>query len=303
MEAPAPGPGRSLGHYRLETYLGSGPMGLVYLARAPHVRRPVAIKVLAPDRLDHESRRRLRVEAVKLARLRHRNVAAIFDFASTGGYDYIVMEVVTGSSLEETIKTSPLPASVVASLGAQLARGLDAVHSTGVVHGALTPGNVRVTPQGVLKILDFGVGLSRGRCPLTRPGGNPLPVSALHGLAPERLLGLDADVRADVFSAGAILYELICGRPVHAATDPRGLMDAILNRPPDPPSAVRTGLVVDPRLEAIVMRALDRNPNARFQRASEMADALDALQIDRHDSLSPWLSRAYAISSASTPAL
>jgi len=300
MEAPAPG--RTLGHYRLETYLGSGPMGVVYLARAQHVRQGVAIKVLAPERLDHESRRRLRIEAAKLARLRHRNVAAVFDFASTGGHDYVVMELVAGSTLEEAISRSPLPASLVVSLGAQLARGLEAVHSTGVVHGCLTAGNVRVTPQGVLKILDFGIGLSRGRSPLTRPGGAQLPVTALQGLAPERLLGLDADVRADVFSAGAILYELISGRPLHAATDARSLMDAIVNRQPCPPSAVRTGLVVDPRLEAIVMRALDRNPNARFQGAGEMADAIDLLQLDRGES-SSWISRACEWSPCSSPAL
>src|SRR5262245_54248493 len=272
----APGPGRTIGHYRLETFLGSGPMGVVYVAQAPHLRRPVAIKVLAPERLDAEARRRLRIDAIKLARLRHPNVARIFDCGSAPEHDYVVMEVVPGCSLEDLIRAAALEEDLSLRLAAQLARGLEAAHSAGVVDGSLTSGNVRVTPQHVLKILDFGLGLSRTRSPLASMTAGPVSGAQLRWLAPERLLGIEADERADIFSAGAILYEMFSGRPLYAESDTTGLIDAMLNRAPAPLSA-GPSRPVDPRLEAIVFRAVDRNPNARFQSAGELFRALEAL--------------------------
>src|ERR1035441_6427214 len=158
MAAPTPSPGHILGHFRLIEQIGAGGMGIVYRARDERLERDVAVKVLNAKTLgDVAASTRFRREALILSRLNHPNVEAVYDFHSEQGLDYLVMEYVPGASLDERLERGPLAENEVVSLGTQLARGLAAAHARGVLHRDLKPGNLRVTPEQVLKILDFGL--------------------------------------------------------------------------------------------------------------------------------------------------
>jgi serine/threonine-protein kinase len=270
----------------------------VFLGRDTHLCRPVAIKVLAADRLDHESRRRLREEALTLSRLSHPNVAAVFDFGSDCDIDYLVMEFVPGTTLDVLLTRGPLASASVASLGAQLARGLAAAHDAGIVHRDVKPGNLRVTPDGTLKILDFGVATlaSQGSSSVTTASGeNAIPALAgtIQYMAPERLRGTAASPTADIFSAGAVLYEMACGQPAYFDSHPIRLIESILTGRPKRPSALNPD--VDARLECIILRALDHDPSRRYQSAADLGHALQALTEGASDtpvtSLARWAGR------------
>ncbi len=283
MEAAAVG--RALAHYRLDAPLGSGGMGVVFLAQDTRLCRPVAVKVLQPDRFSEESRRRLHDEALMLSRLSHPNVAAVFDFGADSEIDYLVMEYVPGTTLDVLLQRGPLAPDLVASLGAQLAHGLSAAHATGIVHRDIKPGNLRVTPEGLLKILDFGVAAS----PIAGPQAvtstsvhvtAPLMAGTIQYMAPERLRGgAAADPRADIFSAGAVIYEMAAGRPPFADPQTVRLIELILAGKPKRPSLFNPR--IGPVLEAIILRALDPNPERRFARASDLAEALEKTRLRR----------------------
>ena len=150
--------GLPLGHYRVVERIGAGGMGQVYRAQDQHLGRDVAIKVLPPGTLsDETARKRFRNEALTLSRLNHPNIATIHDFDTQAGVDFLVMEYVPGTTLSEKLAAGPLPEKEVARLGAQLAEGLTAAHEQAVIHRDLKPGNLRLTTDGRLKILDFGL--------------------------------------------------------------------------------------------------------------------------------------------------
>jgi serine/threonine-protein kinase len=259
-------------------------MGVVFLAQDTHLCRPVAIKVLHPDRLNEEARRRLHDEALTLSRLSNPNVAAVFDFGSDSDIDYLVMEYVPGTTLDVLLHRGPLNPETVAALGLQLARGLSAAHVTGIVHRDIKPGNLRVTPEGLLKILDFGVATSAlpGPQAVTSTGVLERPTTlagTIQYMAPERLRGNPADPRADIFSAGAVIYEMACGRPPFADPQPVCLIESILNGKARRPSLINPR--ISPALESIIMRALDLDPARRFARAIDLADALETVTVRR----------------------
>lgn len=278
--------GSTLAHYRLESVLGKGGMGVVYLAQDQRLHRPVAVKVLAADRLDSRSRDRLRAEGLVLSSLSHPNVATIFDFGREGHVDYLVMEFVPGTTLDALLAGGPLRSDRVAALGMQLARGLAAAHAADVIHRDIKPGNVRVTPDGLLKILDFGVATSPAIpawSDTTRSGARVF--QALAGtcryMAPERLRGGAADARSDIFSAGVVLYEMACARAPFTDDHPIRLIEAILNGRFPRPRSVNPEL--DPSIEVVIMRALMPEPAARYRNAGELAAALEPLTIGRPD--------------------
>jgi len=274
--------GCAFAHYRLDAPLGTGGMGVVFLGRDTRSCRPVAIKVLPPDRLDDCCRRRLREEALLLSSLNHPNVASVFDFGSEGEIDYLVMEYVPGVTLDLLLRRGPLDCDEVARLGAQLARGLAAAHAAGVVHRDIKPGNLRVTPEGLLKILDFGIATLAAGSPdaSTTTGDTTRSLAGtIQYMAPERLRGHAVDPRADIFSAGAVLYEMACGRAPFNDTRPVRLIAAILNGDVPLPSQVHPP--VHPALERIIIRALEPQPARRFARATDLAAALEALTESR----------------------
>jgi serine/threonine-protein kinase len=278
MDATATG--SALAQYHLEAPLGAGGTGVVYLAKDTRLGRRVAVKVLPANRLDEQGRQRLRGEALVLAQLNHPNVASVFDFGSAAEIDYLVMEYVPGTTLDALVQHGPLESKTAVALGVQLARGLAAAHARGIVHRDIKPGNVRVTPEGLLKIMDFGVGTFALPAPASKTTAGffdrtPALAGTIQYMAPERLRGNPADARTDIFSAGALLYEIACGRPPFSDPLPIRLIDSILRARRTQPSAINPR--VDPGLEGVVLKALDPDPAGRFARASDLADALEAV--------------------------
>jgi serine/threonine protein kinase/tetratricopeptide (TPR) repeat protein len=267
--------GATLGHYRLVEQIGAGGAGVVYLARDERLEREVAIKVLSQRTgVTETGRRKFRREALALSRTNHPNIATVHDFHNEDGLDYLVMEYIPGHSLSQLVMKGALSNEETIALGCQLADGLALAHVTGVVHGDLKPGNIRVTPDGRLKILDFGLAHIISPDDATtetmteRSLGGTLPY-----MAPEQIRGQPSDKRSDVYSAGVVLYEMATGNRAFNAINDAALMNAILQGKPDPPTA--TDPQVSAGLNAIVMKAMDLDPALRYQSARE-------LQVDLH---------------------
>jgi tetratricopeptide (TPR) repeat protein len=258
--------GDRLERYEILEPLGAGGMGEVYRARDRQLDREVAVKVLPFGALaDETSRRQVREEAYALSRLNHPNVCTIHDIGEHEGIDFLVMEYIPGETLSDRMCLGPLPEMEAERLGLQLAQGLAAAHERGVIHRDLKPGNLRVTPDGRLKILDFG--LARHPKPTTETPADESPRREVTGtlayMAPEVLEGSWADHRSDIYALGAVLYEMATGRrPFHGATDTE-LAIAILGGSPTPPSDVNPGVSAD--LERVITRCLDRDPELRYQ--------------------------------------
>src|ERR1035438_3017334 len=245
MAGSSPNPTQILGHFRLIEAIGAGGMGIVYRARDERLERDVAVKVLNAKTLgDPTARARFRREALILSRLNHPNVEAVYDFYSEQGLDYLVLEYVPGTSLDDRLHQGPLPEKEVGSLGVQLARGLAAAHARGVLHRDLKPGNLRVTPEHVLKILDFGLAQLFGpldertfaeaeTVTMEAPGVAGTPPY----MAPEQLANKEPDVRTDIYSAGAVLYELVIGSRAFPQQGEM-LWEAILHSPPPAPRTI-----------------------------------------------------------------
>jgi eukaryotic-like serine/threonine-protein kinase len=263
----------TLGHYRVLEQIGSGGMGVVYLARDERLEREVAIKVLSPDSLaDDDARRRFRREALALSRLNHPNIATIHDFDTFDGVDALVMEYIPGASLDETIQRSgALPEHRVSEIGLALAAALEAAHERGVVHRDLKPGNVRLTPDGRIKVLDFGI----ARALRAEPGATTVTATGsvfagtLPYMAPEQLTGRPADARTDIYAAGTILYELATGTRLYPDLSGARLLGAILDTAPPLPRRINPR--VSPELERIIGKALEKDPDLRYQSARELA--------------------------------
>jgi len=270
--------GELLSHYRIVEQIGAGGMGVVYRAHDEQLDRDVAIKVLPPRSLaDEAAQKRFRKEALSLARLNHPNIATVHEFGSQDGKDFLVTEYIPGITLDAKIANRPLPPDEVARLGVQLAAGLAAAHREGIVHRDLKPGNLRVTPDGRLKILDFGLaelvphasemGMTATMTQSQETSGT-LPY-----MSPEQLSGQKADARSDIWAAGAVLYEMATGtRPFEQAT-PALVINSILNQIPDPPSSRNRELPV--WLDDVILRALARDRAQRYQSAAELGTALE----------------------------
>ena len=277
--------GRTIGHYRVVSALGAGAMGEVYRAHDEKLDRDVALKVLPAGLLaDGGARSRFRKEAKALSRLSHPHIAMLLDFDSADGLDFLAMELVPGKTLAEELQKGPLAAKDVVRLGAQLARGMKAAHDQGVVHRDLKPSNLALTDDGLLKVLDFGVArLVEPKA--ERPGEDTATHTALGRavgsppyMSPEQVLGKDVDARTDLYSAGAVLYELATGRRPFGDLRGGELADAILHHPPAPPSAVDAS--VPPGLEGVILKSLEKDPALRPQTAGDLLADLDRLARD-----------------------
>src|ERR1700751_1050604 len=206
--------GRTISHYAVLEQIGAGGMGVVYRAHDERLDRDVALKVLSPELSgDQEFLARFRREARTLSKLNHPNVATVHDFDTEAGTSFIVMELVQGKSLIETIRKGPSAENELVRLAVQLLDGLRAAHAEGIIHRDLKPGNLRETLDGRLKILDFGLALTlQSDMDVTQSIASTTGVvGTLPYMAPEQLRGEYIDARTDIYSAGVVLYELATG--------------------------------------------------------------------------------------------
>jgi eukaryotic-like serine/threonine-protein kinase len=274
--------GTKLGQYEILSPLGAGSMGEVYRARDTRLNRDVAIKVL-PELVSADAQRLLRFEheARAAAALNHPNILVVYQMGTYEGTPYLVSELLEGKTLTEVLRRGPLPLRKVVHFGIQIAHGLAAAHEKGVVHRDLKPDNLFVTKEGRIKILDFG--LAKLNQPKDSPA-NPAPTVTLPGVAigtvgymsPEQVRGQLTDHRTDIFAFGAILYEMVMGQTTFQKPTEADTISAILNEDPTPISQLSPDTPV--ALERVVHRCLEKNPNQRFQSASDLAFALEALQ-------------------------
>ncbi len=274
MTIPVPTIGQVLGHYRIVEQIGAGGMGVVFRARDEQLDRDVALKTLPKlPLLSEPARRQFRREALSLGRITDPYVAMAFDFGQDNGIDYLVTEYVPGLTLDAMLAGRPLPEREVFQLGKQLASGLEAAHKEGVIHRDLKPGNLKVTPDGRLKILDFGLAyllktetseaIATVSLTETYSDAGTLPY-----MAPEQVKGLKPDARADVWSAGVVLYEMSTGKRPFGDLIGAPLIAAILEQAPAPPREVNPKICEG--LERVILRALQKDPKERYQSAGDL---------------------------------
>jgi serine/threonine protein kinase len=276
--------GDRLGPYRVVAPLGAGGMGEVYRAVDIRLGREVAVKVLSARRAhDPERLRRFGQEARVVASLSHENVMALHDVGSQDGVDYVVFELLEGQTLRQRLESGPLPPRKALEYGIQICRGLAAVHERGIVHRDLKPDNVFVARSGQVKILDFGLAKLAPLGLESRKAGSRAPTATEPGLllgtsgymAPEQARGRHADARSDIFSVGAVLYEMLSGRCAFAGHTPADTLAALLTQ--DPPDISAISRPVPRAIERVVRRCLERNPEERFQSARDVAFGLQAV--------------------------
>jgi serine/threonine-protein kinase len=262
--------GQNIKKYRVSTRIGRGGMGIVYRALDLTLHRDVAIKVLNPDLHDKEVARRFRAEAVTVARLNHPGIARIYEFFEHEGQWMMVMEYLRGETLERLVeRLGPLPAARAADLTLQVLSALAHAHAQDVVHRDLKPANLMLTEAGAVKTMDFGIARVAGAEKLTSAG---LMMGTPAYMAPEQVTGGTIDGRTDLFSLGLVLFYLLTARLPFAGETPMDMARSRVDDEPTPIHMVRTGL--PDWVQAVLDRALARDPADRFQTADEFHQAL-----------------------------
>ncbi len=271
--------GQTIGHYQVIEEIGAGGMGVVYRARDQRLNRDVALKVLPPGKLGNEApRKRFRMEALALAKLNHPNIGTVYDFDTQDEIDFLVMEYIPGETLGQRLAKGTLPEKEWISISLQIAAALEEAHEQGIVHQDLKPGNIMVTPKGQVKVLDFGLARlldSDTSAEVTATLSQTDGAGTLPYMAPEQLRGDPVDARTDIFSAGIVLYEMSAGqRPFREKPAPR-LIQQILSDAPRP--LQEWNRRISPQVESIIMKALDKQPDLRYQSARELRVDLERL--------------------------
>jgi serine/threonine protein kinase/Tol biopolymer transport system component len=288
--------GDRLGPYEINGLIGKGGMGEVYRARDTRLDRTVAIKVLPAEFSAQEERlRRFEQEAQVLGALSHPNLLAIHDVGAQDGTHFLVSELLEGESLRQRLEEGALPLRKAMDLGVQIAKGLAAAHEKGIVHRDIKPDNIFLTRDGRAKILDFGLAKQAGAeasgenatitAVVTQPG---VVLGTAGYMSPEQVRGKPADARSDIFSLGAILYEMVAGLRAFHGESSVETMNAILKE--DPPAISGN---VPPAIERVIRRCLEKGPDERFQSARDLSFALEALSA-------PTSSREVALAASSS---
>ncbi len=278
-------PGTKLGPYEIVSALGAGGMGEVYRARDTRLGRDVAIKVL-PESLARDADRlsRFEHEARTIAALNHPSILAIFDVGVQGTTHYLVSELLEGETLRQKLEAGPLSARRATEYAAQIANGLAAAHAKGVVHRDLKPENIFILKTGSVKILDFGLAKAAQMAATaagtletvgmtgTAPG---MVMGTVGYMSPEQVRGEPVDHRTDIFSFGAVLYEMVSARRAFQKPSAVETMNAILKE--DAPEISDTNIPIPPGIDRIIRRCLEKSPDRRFQSASDLAFAIETL--------------------------
>jgi Tol biopolymer transport system component len=277
--------GTNLGRYEIRSQIGAGGMGEVYRARDEKLNRDVAIKVLpATYSQDAERLKRFEQEAQAAGALNHPNILAVYDVGEHDGAAYVVSELLAGETLREKLDGATIPQRKAVDYASQLARGLAAAHARGIVHRDLKPENIFITSDGHLKILDFGLAKliepisaeAQTDVPTRRVNTDPGTVMGTVGyMSPEQVRGRPTDQRSDIFSFGAVLYEMLSGRRAFRGESTADTITAILKE--DPPELWATGTQVSAALDRVVRHCLEKNPEERFQSARDLAFGLDSV--------------------------
>jgi serine/threonine protein kinase len=301
--------GKTVHQYQLIEKLGSGGMGDVYKAQDTRLNRFVAIKVLpAKMSSDPERRRRFIQEAQAASALNHPSIITIYDIASEGDEQFMVMEFIAGKTLHDSITSGGLPVPLVLQYGAQMADALATAHAAGIVHRDLKPSNVMITRTGLVKILDFGLAKLTDLTgqfgnqpagdlgPLTQEGAILGTVSYM---SPEQAEGKPVDARSDIFSFGSVLYEMVTGRRAFDAGSSISTLSSVLRDDVKPITDVAPD--TPPMLEAIISRCLPKDPEVRWQTMLEVEQALNALKRTLDSVAYPATVRPVASSSSSPP--
>ena len=276
--------GTKLGPYEVQSPLGAGGMGEVYRARDSRLDRTVAIKVLSSHHSSDPSvRQRFEREARTISKFSHPNICTLYDVGNHDGLEYLVMEYIEGETLEQRLTKGPVPPPQALAYGTQIADALDKAHRSGIIHRDLKPGNVMLTKSGA-KLLDFGLARLQEQVSVTagaltemtaeakRLTTDGMLVGTFQYMAPEQLEGKEPDARSDIFAFGAVLYEMLCGKPAFAGRTKASTIAAILSSEPPPLSAVQP--LAPPALERVIRQCLAKDPDERWQNAGDIAREL-----------------------------
>jgi serine/threonine protein kinase len=312
VEKPLSLVGKRLGHYQVRSLLGAGGMGEVYLAQDTHLNRPVALKLIAAHLMtDPERVLRFRQEALAASALNHPNIITVYEIGEHDGRALIATEFVDGVTLRRRMRGAGLSLTAAIDIALQIASALGSAHDAGIIHRDIKPENVMIRPDGLVKVLDFGIakyteraGARAAKSALveTTPGA---VIGTASYMSPEQARGLPVDARTDIWSLGVILYEMVARRLPFAGATPSDCIAAILECELEPPSKRRRD--VPQEFERIIGRALEKNRDERYARAAILLDDLRKLRMTLPEELSrrftlpmtardlPWLSRRGAL--------
>jgi len=269
--------GQTISHYQITKCLGAGGMGVVYQAEDTRLKRLVALKFLTPQALDSQDiKTRFVREAQAAAALDHPNICTVYEIDEADGQTFIVMALIDGISLRERIQSGPLPLDEALDISIQIVKGLQAAHQRGIVHRDVKSANVMLSSKGQVKVTDFGLAKLSGQTRLTQTGAT---VGTVAYMSPEQARGEAVDARADIFSSGVVLYEMLTGVLPFKGEHTAALIYAISHEEPKPLSEFRRDLPKE--IQSVLDRALAKDPQHRFQSAEELLVTLESLRAGK----------------------